>query len=671
MHKTIPARASAADIRIGGGRRLRSSRITAVAASLGAVVVLATGFGLAAGGPAAHADPAAGGDKGGTAFANSVFNADDPAKAGRGGEVYAQRCAGCHAEGIGHAPQRAMFTFMSPHSIVRALNSGAMQVQGEGLTDADKVAVAEYLSGRKMSDAAQDREPPACKGAAARFDMNEPPVFANWGLSPGNTRFEPAAKAGISKANVGKLHLKWAVSFPNSVQMRSQPALAAGAIFLGSHNGQVYALDRATGCARWIYQAGSEVRTGIVISPWKAGEAKAKPLAFFGDVAGNVYALDALTGAQVWRKRAEPHPYATITGAPTLYDGLLYVPISGMEAMRAVDPTYECCKTSGGVVAYAAATGEEVWRTHVLPPAQQVGVNERGVKMFSPSGNSVWNSPAIDPKRHQLYIGTGPNSTSPATGVSDAIVAMDLKTGKMNWVYQGMKGDASNLGCLAPSKINCPKEDGPDYDFGAGAMLVKMPNGHDLILAGQKSGMLHAIDPDTGKGVWQARPGRGGILGGIQFSLASDGRTVFAPVNDAPNLRHDGKTYAEAGHSGLYAFDVATGKPLWSALPQGDTCHGLKDCNAGYSQAITMTPDLVFAGANDGWLRIFDARTGAVVWQVDTKPAVGTVNGGKASGGSFSGGAGPVLYHGVMYVSSGYNRPTMMAGNLLLAYEVK
>jgi polyvinyl alcohol dehydrogenase (cytochrome) len=412
------------------------------------------------------------------------------------------------------------------------------------------------------------------------------------------------------------------------------------------------------------------VRTGIILSPWKAGDAQAKPKAYFGDVTGNVYAVDALTGQQIWRVRAGPHPYATITGAPTLYDGLLYVPISGMEGIAPINPDYECCTSRGAVVALDPTDGKEVWRTYTLDEPKQVGVTAKGVKMFSPSGANVWNSPTIDAKRGQLYVGTGPNSTSPATGHSDSIIAMDLKTGRVKWAYQGWEHDASNLGCMIPAKTGCPKEDGPDYDFGAGAMLVKLPNGHDLVLAGEKSGAVHAIDPDTGKLVWKVRPGRGGVLGGVQFSLATNGKAVFAPVNDFPNLRHDLKIYSEPANPGVFAFDLATGKPLWEAKPKGDTCGSLKDCNPGYSQAITATPDLVFAGANDGWLRVFDAKTGAVVWEVDTKPEIKTLN-GVGKGGTFSGGAGPVLYHGMLFASSGYNRPTMMAGNLLLAYEVK
>jgi polyvinyl alcohol dehydrogenase (cytochrome) len=560
---------------------------------------------------------------------------------------------------------------MSPQSIYRALKDGKMQGQAQALSDDDKVAVAEFLTRKKISAVSAEPEPPACKGKAARFDAGEPPVFADWGLSPGNTRFIPAKVAGVDRANVGRLHLKWAVAFPNASQVRSQPALAGGALYVGSHNGGVYALDRMTGCARWIYQAGAEVRTGIVVSTWKAGDRAAKPLVYFGDILGFVYAVDAKTGALVWRVRADEHPSVTLTGAPTLYGNTLYVPVSGLEGVRPANPSYECCTSRGAVVAYDAATGAVKWKTYTTDTPTLLGTNAKGAKHFGPAGVNVWNSPAIDAKRKQLYVGTGGNSTSPATGTSDSIIAMDLDTGAIKWVYQALANDATNLACLSADKTSCPTENGPDYDFGAGAMLATTSDGRDFVLAGQKSGDVHGIDPDTGKLIWKQKPGRGGIIGGVHFGMAATHDTVFAAINDAFTLKHSGTQYTEPAKPGVYAFDIASGNPVWSVPSDPETCVGVKGCTIGYSQAITATPDLVFAGNNDGWLRAFDTKTGAVVWKIDTKPPVKTVNGGEAGGGSYGGGSGPVLYHGMLFASPGYSLAGAFPGNVLLAFEVK
>lgn len=632
----------------------------------GVVAAVVLGFALAAG--TASAGDA---DKASQKIGGQQFDIPDPTTGGRPGEIYTQICAACHDQGVAGAPQRILFSYMSPQSIYRALKDGKMQEQGSSLSDAEKVAVAEFLTRKKIGAATDDPEPPMCTGKAAAFDTNEPPPFPNWGLSPGNTRFEPTKVAGIDKANVGKLHLKWAVSFPNAAQVRSQPALAGGAVYIGSHNGAVYALDRATGCARWIYQAGSEVRTGIAVTPWKAGDANAKPIVYFGDVLAFVYAVDAKTGKLVWRTRADEHPSATVTGAPTVHDNTVYFPVSGMEGIRPADPNYECCTARGAVVAYDAATGAVKWKTYTLDTPKPAGTNAKGTKRFSPSGVSVWNSPTIDVKRHQLYVGTGANSSSPSTDTSDAIMAMDLDTGKVKWVFQGTKGDAGNLACLSVDKTSCPTENGPDYDFGAGEMLATLPDGRDIVLAGEKSGDVFGIDPDTGKLVWHQKPGRGGIIGGVHFSIATNKDTVFVPINDAFDVMHDGSKYKDPAHPGLYAFDAATGKPVWSKPSDPAWCEGLKGCTIGFSQAITATPDLVFAGNNDGLMRAYDAKTGDVVWKVDTKTPVKTVNGVEKHGGSFGGGAGPVLYKGMLFVSSGYSLAGAFPGNVLLAYDVK
>ena len=69
-------------------------------------------------------------------------------------------------------------------------------------------------------------------------------------------------------------------------------------------------------------------------------------------------------------------------------------------------------------------------------------------------GAPVWCSPTIDAKRGLVYIGTGENYTYPTTNTSDAIQALDLKTGKLIWNFQATNGDAYNVAC--PFFVNCP-----------------------------------------------------------------------------------------------------------------------------------------------------------------------------------------------------------------------
>ncbi|MCB2059598.1 MAG: PQQ-binding-like beta-propeller repeat protein [Novosphingobium sp.] len=587
----------------------------------------------------------------------------DPAKGpfAAGAQIYKTRCAGCHDAGGGRTPQVMLLRDMAPRAIHRALTEGVMRAQGASLSADQKVAVAEFLAGRKL---VADADAPAmkmCGGKHARFDLGEPPVFTNWGLDKAGTHFIPADVAKLDRNNIGKLKLKWAFGFPDSRRMRSQPALAGGAIILGNHTGTVYALDRETGCVRWTFDADAEVRTGVVVSPWQAGDRKAMPLAYFGDVRGNVYALSASTGEQVWKIAADSHPATVITGTPALHEGTLYVPVSSIEEAAAAAPGYTCCSFRGSMIALDAATGARNWKTYFVgepkPPA--------GGGMWGPSGVAVWNSPSIDPGRGQLYFATGDNYSHPTTELSDSIVALDLETGKINWHYQALEGDAWNVACYVGTP-NCPEDAGPDFDFGAGTILTRGNDGRELVLAGQKSGIAYAVDPDTGKLVWKTRAGRGSEGGGVLFGIAAAGGRLFVPINDFVQPP-DGGFPASPG---LYALDIASGEFVWKA-PSLYTCGGQKNCSPGYSGSVSATPDLVLAGSNDARLKIFDPASGDVLWEMDVNREFDTVNGVPAHGGTVGGGVAPIAYKGMLIVPSGYGFASKLPGNVLLVFSTE
>ena len=185
------------------------------------------------------------------------------------------------------------------------------------------------------------------------------------------------------------------------------------------------------------------------------------------------------------------------------------------------------------------------------------------------------------------------------------------------------------------------------------------------MLAGQKSGHVHALDARTGELIWQTKVGRGGIHGGVYFGMAAAGGRLFVPISDTD----DGREYQEPPRPGLYALDLRNGEYLWKA-PAPDVCRDDQQfCQPGYSQAITATPELVFAGANDGYLRVFDAATGELLWEMDTARDFPAVGGVAARGGAFGGAAAPVAYRGKLILSSGYGFAGKMPGNALLVFE--
>lgn len=585
-----------------------------------------------------------------------------------GAELFNESCAQCHYGQDRHAPHTAMLRLMSAESIHRALTDGAMRAQAQHLRASDKVRIAEHLADQRMGTGQSRIEPIACVGEADVFDVDAPPTWPGWGLTPGNTRYIDPSLTSITRDNVKNLKLKWAFVFPEALRVRSQPALAGGALIVGSHNGRVYALDQETACVRWTFQASADVRNGIVVSPWEAGDEDARPLAFFGDLLGHVYAVDARSGELVWRDRPDNHPNATMTGAPTLYEDTLFVPVSSLEVINAAFPGYACCTFRGSVVAYDAITGHKQWQAHaVTEEPTRRGVTSVGTERLGPSGAPVWNSPAVDAARGQILFGTGENYSSPATGTSDAIIAVDMVSGAVNWVYQATAGDAWNSACsFGVNGPNCPEENGPDLDFGAGATIATTSSGRDLVIAGQKSGNVFAINPDNGQLVWKTRVGRGSLSGGVHFGLAIADDRVFVPIADLL----DGSDFPGERHPGLHALDIETGEILWRS-PMQDRCDGRDFCVPGISVAATTTADLVLAGGLDGWMRIYDAASGTVLWEYDTAISFTDVSGIEGNGGAIGGGAAALVHGSTVYVSSGYGFAGMMPGNVLLAFELQ
>lgn len=598
----------------------------------------------------------------GTQAARSFDSQNHP-----GNRIFRENCAACHEGGMPKAPHREFLETLTPTAILHAMDEGVMQGQAAALDRVQRRQVAEYLTRTDLATYKPAPGPPICTGKAAVFDLARPPANVGWGYD--TRRFVPAAVAGLAPADVARLKVKWAFAFPDALRARSQPVVAMGALFVGSQDGTVYAFDLETGCARWTSKVPGEVRTAIVVEPWAPGTSPARaPRLFFGDLLGRVYAMDALTGKLLWRTRPDDHANATITGSPTLFEGKLIVPISSLEVVTAADPQYACCTFRGSVVALDPDDGAMIWRHYTVDKEPvQSRITAAGVPMLGPSGAPVWGSPAVDPARHAIYHGAGENYSTPADGNSDALFSVDAATGKRRWVFQLTAGDAWNGTCAMKDHPNCPVEKGPDFDLSASPMLIDLGAGKQIVVVGQKSGNAYGVDPDSGQPVWKTTVGRGGIQGGIHFGMSAIGTTVYVGVNDLP-MQSDGSDAGGEAFPGLHALDARDGKLLWRTVVP-NRCQDRKYCDPGISAAVTAMPGVVFAGHLDGWLRAYDAATGAIIWESDTTvPQEGT-NGVMTHGGSISG-PGVAIADGHVISNSGYGFSNHMPGNALLVYSV-
>lgn len=591
-----------------------------------------------------------------------------------GAAVYQQHCATCHDGGAARAPNFETLRKMEPVAVVRALETGVMRVIGTfSLSGPQRIAVAEYVTGKPYDATWQPKIANRCAPAAwpRSADPYAAPHWNGWGVDQQNTRFQPAAMAGIDEAGVAKLELAWAFAFPGETLAEAPPTIVDGRLFVGSRSGTVYALDAKTGCTHWTFQAGSAVKGAILVATVKDGDT---PTAFFGDIGGRAYAVDAASGTQRWAIVADEHPAARLTGGFQLVDGQLIVPVSSLEEGLAADPNYVCCTFRGAVLALDPATGEQRWKKHSVEPAPSVQAETPdGRKRFGPNGGAIWAAPTIDPKLPLLYVSTGDNYSQPATDTSDAILAMARSDGKIAWSYQGLAGDAWNVACSLPDKSNCPEDEGPDHDMGSSPILVDLGQGKRVLLGGQKTGVMHAIDPDHGGAVlWKTRVGKGGILGGIEWGSATDGKAVYVAVSDARWL--EGKFFGDKvaldpeHGGGLFALNLLDGKVRWQAPPV--SCAGRERCSPAQTAAVTAIPGVVFSGAMSGVMRAFDADDGKVIWEYDTVRDYEAVNGAVGRGGAIDQ-SGVVVVDGMVYMNSGYANWGGHPGNVLLAFKPK
>ena len=594
------------------------------------------------------------------------------------GEVlYEKNCASCHDQGVGRAPNRAALKQMSPENIRFTLISGSMSLQGFGLTTAQIAAISEFLTGKAVSTDTFSKQAFCPADGAAFDDPFAKPYWNGWGANLSQQRFQPAAMANLSAEQVPKLKLTWAFAFPGDTRAYAQPTVVGGRIFVGSAGRKVYSLDAKTGCIYWVFDADFPVRTAISIG----GLGRAW-VAYFGDQHANAYAVNAITGSLIWKTRVEEHPASVITGAPTLADGRLYVPVSSFEEVTGANLNYECCKFRGSVSALNAATGKVIWKGYTIEESPHpVRLNKQGMQLWGQSGAAVWSSPTIDLKKQTVYVTTGDSYSDPAASTSDAFLAFDKVTGKLLWSRQMTANDAFTVDCKLPTKMNCAEANGPDFDFGSSPILVDLPNGRRVLIAGQKSGMIHALDPDRqGEVLWHVRLGKGGSLGGIQWGSAVDGKNVYAAVSDVEQvLATEDKAGARknlAGRTivlnpkaggGMFALDAATGRQIWNT--PAPSCNERPGCSPAQSAAVTAIPGVVFSGSVDGHLRAFATADGRIIWDVDTAREYETVNGVKGNGGSIDG-PGPVVVDGMLFTNSGYGSWGGVPGNVLLAFSV-
>jgi polyvinyl alcohol dehydrogenase (cytochrome) len=461
------------------------------------------------------------------------------------------------------------------------------------------------------------------------------PIQADWvsgGQNNQNTRYA-AGEHTINADNVGMLKPKW--TFTTAGNVSATATVVDGVAYVPDWGGKLWAIDTKTGKAIWSDDIGQ--LTGESGAASRSSPTYADGMLVFGtgnlmtEGLGTAYeiAVDAKTGKVVWKTAVDPDPVTIVTGGATIDNGVVYVGLSSKTEHTTVPPKFR-----GSVLALDLKTGKILWKTYMVPE----GFN----------GAAVWSTqPAIDHKTGLVFVTTG-NSYSVPAGYCvnpgdtnckalpddnhiESIVALDMKTGKIAWAYHTSRADTWTM--THPNAS-------PDYDFGDGAHLfTTMIDGKptDVVGAGQKSGMYYALDPATGKEIWTTEAGPGGVLGGIEWGTATDGKRIYAAITNGSHksytyTTHDGQKKTTTG--GLFvALDAATGKIVWqTAAPEAE-----KYITDGFLSAAN---GVVYSGSSGGNFYALDANTGEAKWAF-------------GSGGAVWSGA--AIVNGTVYWGSGYD----------------
>lgn len=596
-----------------------------------------------------------------------------------GEATYKARCASCHDNPAPETRAANLSTIqgMSPERLREVMTTGVMAPMSAGITPNDMTNLIGFLTKDQKSAAAAWDQAMLCAPDKRTVDLVKPSMTM-FGADLKSSRHLPAAEAGISTADMKSLDVAWTVGFPKVQAMGAAPVVIGSTVFMNG-GGKLMALDADAGCAKWIYDGGPS-RSSLTY-----GEIEGRKVVIYTAGRGEVHVVDAKTGGLVWKAPGTPvKGEGSVRAAVVLYRDKIIVPISASGVASGMNAKFECCTGHGAVVALSAKDGSRLWEYHTMPDAEYNGqVSPAGVKQKGPSGAPIWTTPTIDVKRNRVIVTTGENTSWPATDTSDAVIAIDLDTGKQVWGFQAMESDVWNMACRssdADSGPNCPwhqdeKNIGRDFDFGGSAILSRTRGGlfglgaKDVLLAGQKSGDLWALDAETGKVLWNKKVGEGSPLGGNHWGIAADKQRVYLTIADSIPVGAEQKP-------GVYAFDISTGKELWgfSAKPDCGPERKARVINCELKYGFSATPMVVdgavVAGTLDGKLYAFDGKTGEVLFQRDFAGDIATNNGVEGKAGSFDAHA-IAAGNGTVYVQPGYGSFSQTPGNVLIALKPK
>jgi len=395
------------------------------------------------------------------------------------------------------------------------------------------------------------------------------------------TRFN-IGETSLGPSNVSRLHVLWNVTTPAPVT--GTPAVVGNDVFAGDWSGNFYQLDQRNGHIGWTAHAAAPISASALVQGDKV---------IFGDQAGFIYGLDRRSGAMRWQVRPNPHPWAAIFSSPIPVGRYVAIGIASNEEEAALDPGYTCCSFRGSVVLLDPQNGDVVWQTYFISEGEQAAGS---------SGAAVWSTPTYDDDLDLIYVDTGNNYSAPATGKSDAVIALDANTGSIRWANQRIPNDVSNF--------TYPIQPDKDSDFGDSPQIYRLFNGQKVVGAGDKNGIYFVFDAATGQEISEKQVQGAGSLGGLFADSAVAYGLVFANGANWPDP-FDFSVPPVAGL--LTAISGDATRVLWQiSVPQKVNLSGVAVAN-GVVYFAAADPGVGDRLTSSGTLYALNAFTGAVL----------------------------------------------------------
>ncbi len=267
----------------------------------------------------------------------------------------------------------------------------------------------------------------------------------------------------------------------------SAPAISGGWLYVGSNDGNLYALDMQNGETQWQFATDSSIE----VTPTVVGGT-----VYVGNTVGDVYAIDAETGQETWHFNSGAAAYVS----PMLGNGTIFV-------------------GSGTILsALNIETGQPQWQVSLDGLIESAPVIAQNRVLVS---SQDWNLYAFDVETRQEVWRFKTNDwlvASPLVvedtvyfgGNDKTFYAVDVQTGEELWRYVPENDISVATPTYARGLIYFSGFGGNLYALnaqtGEEVWQVKIGNSvrgsaifaHDLIYAPSGSGYLHALDPLTG-----------------------------------------------------------------------------------------------------------------------------------------------------------------------------